>query len=158
LLAVAVHWIPYGDVGWWSLLGGQGNVLLGQAAPTPTPSWIQTIAPWACLLLLVFTAPSLVRIEECWFRRGADRMGVVRGVLRQSLFGASHLLVGVPLGAAVALTGVGLVFQRSYRRAYAARASRFDALMASTRLHLAYNYIAFGIAALALLLSSLGGR
>lgn len=151
----AIAFVPYADIGWWSALGGQGNALLGSVGPRPDPSWIQRAAPWTCLLLIVMAAPSLVRWEERHFRRAADRQSTTRGALRQAWFGAAHLLVGVPIGAAIALMVAGLLFQRAYLRGLHVRHSRLDALMASTRLHLAYNYVALMLVGALLTIQSL---
>ncbi len=154
IAATSVAFVPMGDLGWWSALGGQGNVLFGNAGPRPDPSWIQRSAPWACLLMIAMAAPAMVRLEERWFRRAADRYSPARGVLRQAGFGAAHMIVGVPVGAAIALMAAGLVFQRAYLRALRVRGSRWDALMASTHLHLAYNYAALSVIGLALFVQS----
>lgn len=131
---------------WLNLLDAKGSLVAGTAAPVEADVHpLYWIAPLVFPLLLLAAMPLLVLREEAMFRRGAEndtRFGALR---RAVLFGAAHLLVGVPLAVVPGLTLAGVAFGHEYRRAYAQRRSRSYALTASARLHLAYNFVAVGL-------------
>lgn len=64
-----------------------------------------------CLLLMT-ALPKAAEIEEIWFRKGTKNWG--DGLIRSLLFGFIHMLVFVPLGAALTLTLAGLFLTYLY--------------------------------------------
>jgi hypothetical protein len=104
--------VPILGVGWWMLLGGAGNVALGQTGHTGG-SWQITgrVVPlWIFLLV-----PLLAHGEEMSFRYGSERDSTSRRPRRQIVFGLGHSVVaGVPIAAGVALIGSGLLYQLVY--------------------------------------------
>jgi len=134
--------VPATQWGWVTALGGQGSLLLGQvqigAESDQMPLGLR-LAPWILPLLVVFCLPAAARWEEQKFRRGSERRSPLRRLAWALAFGLAHMLLGVPLAAALALSLAGSAFERAYLRGYAGSASRHEALMASTRVHLAYN-------------------
>lgn len=64
------------------------------------------------LLLLMVNLPSMALTEEKWFRAGTENW--LEGLYISFLFGMCHCLVGVPIGAGVALTLAGLWFTYHY--------------------------------------------
>ncbi|GEM_PF-5940654 len=135
---------PVLNWGWWAVVatqagqdGAGGNIL---TAPLSYP--ILAI-PFLALLALVL--PRLAEMEEQTFRRGTRSWK--DGIWRSLAFGLVHMLVGVPLAVALALSIGGLWFTRQYFLGGVAR---------STVYHLCYNCVAFALLAVALVLS-LGG-
>ena len=63
-------------------------------------------------LLLLLALPKLAILEEEIFREGTESWP--DGILRSIIFGLTHIVVGVPLGAGLALIIGGLVFTRQY--------------------------------------------
>ncbi|WP_163711518.1 hypothetical protein [Mycobacterium timonense] len=117
ILVVAVMsllWIalPSLRFGWWMLLGGSGNVSLGQTGRSEA-IW-QAIA-WAVPLGLFALMPHLAFQEELAFRYGTDmdsRWAVLR---RQTIFGLAHsVFAGVPIAAGIALIGSGMLYAFVY--------------------------------------------
>jgi hypothetical protein len=86
--------VPPLRYGWWSLLGGSGNVLLGQTGNSGTP-WrlVGIILP----LSLVVVVPWLAHLEESTFRAGSEDRSVPRRLAVQLGFGLIHCVSGVPL-------------------------------------------------------------
>jgi hypothetical protein len=83
------------------------------------------------LVLLAFIIPQIAAYEESLFRRGTTSWQ--DAVLRSLLFGVTHLLVGVPVSAAIAIAGAGLWFSYCY----------FDGgVTASTVHHTTYDLVA----------------
>lgn len=125
---------PVLNFGWYQLLlqdvGGDpssgGNII---AAPF---SYRPLILPFVALLLFVF--PRLAETEELIFRRGTRTWQ--QGIARSVVFGLAHMLVGVPLAVAVALSLGGLWFTYQYFRGGVAR---------STVYHLTYNLIVLAL-------------
>ncbi len=64
------------------------------------------------LMLLAFVIPQIAAYEESMFRKGTTSWQ--DAILRSLLFGAVHLLVGVPISAAIAIAGAGLWFSYCY--------------------------------------------
>src|SRR5205823_6556636 len=95
---------------------------------------------------LVLTAVVVALGAEDWPFRRRVWMGLK--------FGLVHLVMGIPIGVALALSIGGWYFQWSYLRAF--RRSAGDvraALMESTRSHLAYNMEVLSVALVALVVS-----
>ncbi|MAG35188.1 MAG: hypothetical protein CL878_02925 [Dehalococcoidia bacterium] len=104
------------------------GVVIGSLLLSPLDyAWL--IAPF--ILLLFFLLPRLAAVEERIFRLGTRNW--LDGAFRSVVFGLVHLTMGIPLGAALALSLGGLWFTRQYFLGGALR---------STVHHLAYNLIA----------------
>lgn len=172
VLLSVVH--PWFNVGWWSLMGGQGNVLFGSMAPDAAhastgsasaavaqPSAVfepMLLLPLLIIPLLVFLAPRLVWDEELsfrkptWYRTTAEQWRSALG------FGLIHMVMGVPLAAGLALTLAGMGFTWSYQAGLAApgavshEQSRRRALRAAARLHLTYNMVIMTLVFISVLL------
>lgn len=112
-------YLPFGDVGWWSLLGGEGNALLGQTSGGDSGSggglvsFLSGVLPAA----LLFVAPLLAHSEERSFRSMNHWTTKTKRLKKATWFGLVHLIVGVPLGIVPALIVLGLYFDVVYDRA-----------------------------------------
>lgn len=136
--AVGLTSIPPLDFGWWTAIGGQGNPAFGvtdRTAGTP----FEVIVPIVFLVLLLPALPLLVEREEQIFRLGAESWSTPKRIGKALLFGLVHALVGIPIGVALALSIGGGAFTLAYLRAHRRTGLRREALLESTRLHLAYN-------------------
>lgn len=118
-------------------IGGPSSAGGGPGAGEPPPGNI-ILEPLAYrwlavpfLLLLLFVLPSLAAAEERLFRQGTR--GWRQGLVRSLIFGLAHWPMGIPLGAALALSIGGLWFTYQYFRGGVAR---------STIYHLTYNLLA----------------
>lgn len=89
------------------------------------------------LLLVLF--PWLAYVEERVFREGLERAGPLREAWTALRFGLVHLVMLVPLAAALAIGVAGFFYGRVYRRAYARTAARPDAVLAATVWHTTFN-------------------
>jgi hypothetical protein len=149
-LALLFLQIPGLSFGWWTALGGEGNPVFG-SAPPQTVGRFNAVIPIVFAVLLVIGLPLLVEAEEWVFRRGAEyRSGW--GNLRWAVsFGLVHALVGIPIGAALALSVGGVYLTWTYLRMWSKTGSQEEALIESTRAHLAYNLVIVAIVASALL-------
>lgn len=65
-------------------------------------------------LLLLINLPRLARREEEWFRRGTRDWK--EAIPRSIKFGLLHLVVGVPIAAAIGLMGTGMFYTYRYFR------------------------------------------
>ncbi|MGH9031176.1 MAG: hypothetical protein ACRDY4_06160 [Acidimicrobiia bacterium] len=129
--------VPGLSFGWWTALGGEGNPVFGT---TDRGLGVLDVAvPLAFVSLLVVSLPLLVAREEWVFRRGAERRGTASNLLRCVVFGLAHAIIGIPLGAALALSLGGAYLTACYLRGWRATRSQAGALLESTRAHLAYN-------------------
>ena len=106
--------VPILRYGWWKLLGGEGNALLGQTGFNGLGWQVASLAIPVGIFVLV---PDLAYGEELAFRHGTDWMSRTERLLRQFRFGISHCLMGVPLAAGIALTLSGYYYQTIYLRA-----------------------------------------
>jgi hypothetical protein len=105
--------------------------------------------------MLLPALPLFARREEEMFRLGAESWSWPRRIRMAVLFGLVHALVGIPIGAALALSIGGAYFQFVYLRAYRRTGSRREALLESTRAHLAYNASIVALFLVALILDAL---
>ena len=132
--------VPGLDVGWWSAIGGYGNPVAGSTERTVgTP--LEWLVPLVFAALLLPGLPLFAEAAERIFRFGAEGWSWPRRLWRSGLaFGLVHLVVGVPIGVALALAVGGLYFLAVYLRA-ARRRGPSAGLLESTRGHLAYNLV-----------------
>lgn len=143
-----IEHVPLMGIGWFGLLGGSGNVVVAQPDAPGHAMRVSLVLPFALICLACLIAPIAAFREERIFRRGTERQSPARRWWRQLSFGLTHLLMGIPVGAALAIGVTGGGFMRVYRRCYARRASRLDAVLESTRTHIAYNLVVFLIVGL----------
>lgn len=154
--------LPVLDFGWWTAIGGEGNPVFGSTERTRgTP--FEVVIPIVFIVLLLPALPLFARREEELFRLGAEGWSPARRAWKAVQFGLVHALIGVPIGVALALSLGGAWFQLVYLRAYRrsedvdVRHRRWEALLESTRAHLAYNAtIAMVVLALFTLYAVLG--
>ncbi len=154
--AFGLAWlVPPLRFGWWSLLGGDGNIVFGTTERTTGTVW-EVVVPVVFVVLLLPALPLLVEAEERRFRLGAERWSTGRRALRGLQFGLLHLVVGVPVAAALAITVAGWWFTWVYLQAFRRSGSRAAAVAESTRAHLGYNLVVIGLVAFSLALSACG--
>ena len=134
-------------VGWWSLLGGEGNIVFGTTEQTTGTVW-EVLVPLVFLALLLPALPLLVEAEERRFRRGAETWSNGKRFVRGLQFGLVHLVVGIPVAAALALSVGGWWFTWVYLRAHRRTGSQNAALAESTRAHLGYDLVVVALVAL----------
>ena len=146
--AIALIQLPVLSFGWWDAIGGVGNPAVGLT--DQDLGILDVLIPAFFLGLLVVALPLLVAREEWVFRRGAEHRGAVQNVGRSVVFGLAHAVIGIPLGAALALSIGGLYLTWCYLRGWRATRSQAGALLESTRAHLAYNVTILGLVAVAL--------
>lgn len=123
-----IAWVPALDLGLGTLVGTSSNAVftpLEEVVARTSPAdvgavdWTLLLASSAFLLPLVVLLPWLAFVEEEVFRAGLEDASVL-GELRAALvFGLAHLVMLVPLGAALAVGACGWVYGRVYRRAHA---------------------------------------
>ncbi len=139
--------VPGLDFGWWtSLLGGEGNPVIGVTGET-SGSTFEWIIPAVFLVMLLPALPLFAEWEERRFRLGAESWSTRRRIWRGIQFGLLHAVIGIPIGVALALSIGGWYFTVVYLWAWrrtASVAQRHDtareaAVLESTRAHLAYN-------------------
>lgn len=154
LATFLVLWlVPPLRFGWWSLLGGSGNIVFGTTEQTSgTP--LEVVVPVVFVLLLLPALPLLVEAEERRFRLGAESWSARRRLGRGLQFGLIHLVVGIPVAAALALAVAGWWFTVVYLRAYRRSGSRAEALGESTRAHLGYNIVVVVLVAVSFALTA----
>ena len=141
--------VPGLDVGWWTAIGGSGNPVIGVTDQT-SGSPLERILPAVFLVLLLPALPLFVEREERIFRLGAEHWSTARRIRRGIWFGLVHAVVGIPIGAALALSIGGWYFTWSYLRGWRRTHDQESAVLESTRAHLAYNLEILVLVALAL--------
>lgn len=140
-------YVPVTGFGLGSLLGLSGNAVFapidevtargtGLAGATPSVWPLVFAAGFLVVLLALF--PWLAYTEELAFRQGLERAGPVRELWVALRFGLAHLVMLVPIAAALAIAVAGYAYGRVYRRVYR-RAGPSEALLAATRWHVTFN-------------------
>jgi hypothetical protein len=130
--------VPGLDWGWWTALGGDGNPVFGSSQATAGTS-LEWIVPLVFMTMLLPALPLFANAEERIFRAGAEHWSLARRVAKTLQFGMVHALIGIPLGAALALSIGGAYFMWVYLREFATSGSRQAATLESTTAHTVYN-------------------
>jgi hypothetical protein len=141
VVIVSMAWVliqlPVLSFGWWSVIGGEGNPVVG--VTEEDYGIVSVVLPLFFIGLLIVGMPLLVAREEWVFRRGAEARGTAMNVGRSLVFGLAHAVIGIPIGAALALSIGGLYLTRCYLEGWKETRTQTGALLESTRAHLAYN-------------------
>jgi hypothetical protein len=153
--AYALMLVPGLDWGWWSALGGEGNPVFGSSDQTAGTAW-EWALPLLFIALLIPALPLFAHAEERLFRSGAEQWSRARKLLKTVQFGLVHALIGIPIGAALALSLGGAYFLWTYLRTVRATGSPSEALIESTTAHTAYNGVIIAVVAAGLLLYASG--
>jgi hypothetical protein len=156
VVAGALMLVPGLDWGWWSALGGDGNPVFGSTDSTSGTVWEWAI-PLAFIGLLVPALPLFAHAEERLFRTGAERWSTAKRASKVVQFGLVHALIGIPIGAAMALSVGGAYFMRVYLRRFAVTGSAADATLESATAHTVYNGIIIAIVIVALVVAPFVG-
>lgn len=144
------YYIPFMDWGWTKLLfkdGGNIVITPMMDASSSTNLYIRLLVP-IFLLMLMASMPFLVHSEEKTFRKGYHEW---KEIIKQSFkFGFIHMIVGVPLAAGLALSGVGLFYAYKYKKEYdrlegfSCRKREKEAVIISTAYHTVFNTLCVG--------------
>jgi hypothetical protein len=153
--AFALMSVPGLDWGWWSAIGGEGNPVFGSTDQTSGTVWEWGL-PLAFMALLIPGLPLFAHAEERLFRMGAEGWSTSKRVLKTLQFGLVHAVIGIPIGAALALSIGGAYFMWTYFRAHRASGSTTEATLESTTAHAAYNGLIVVIVAIGMILYASG--
>lgn len=136
--ATALVAIPGLSWGWWSALGGEGNPVFASSESTIGTVW-EWVIPLVFMALLFPAIPLFAYAEERLFRAGAEGWSNGRRAFKIVQFGLVHALIGIPIGAALALSIGGAYFMSTYLRRFRATGSPSDSLIESATAHSVYN-------------------
>ena len=147
--ALGLMEVPGLDWGWWTAIGGFGNPVTGGTERTAGTA-LEWIIPIVFVALLLPALPLLAEREEQIFRRGDERRTLPQRATRGVFFGLVHAVMGIPIGAALALSIGGWYFSWCYLRGYRTSTTQQGAIAESTRAHLAYNGVIVALIAVSL--------
>jgi hypothetical protein len=140
VVAAPLMSLPVLSWGWWSAMGGTGNPVFGSSTATAGGP-LELVIPLVFLALLVPALPLFAHAEEVLFRRGAEGWSKRRRALKVVQFGMVHALIGIPIGAALALSVGGAYFMGVYLRAVRGGLGAAGATIESARAHAVYNAV-----------------
>lgn len=149
--------IPGLDWGWWSAIGGDGNPVFGSTDQTSGTIW-EWLIPLVFIAMLLPALPLFAHAEERMFRTGAEHWTTRRRVFKTLQFGLIHALIGIPIGAAIALSIGGGYFMRVYLREYRNTSSTERATIESATAHTVYNGVIISVVIIAIVLSPIIDR
>lgn len=147
--------VPGLSWGWWSALGGEGNPVFGSSESTAGTVW-EWVIPLCFMALLVPALPLFAHAEERMFRTGAESWSRGRRAWKTLQFGLVHAVIGIPIGAAIALSIGGAYFMAVYLRDWSRTRSRTDATLESAAAHTVYNGVIIAVVVVALILDAAG--
>jgi hypothetical protein len=125
--------------GWWGMVGGSGNPAIG--SNTLMSPILRIPFQFGMIIFTLLILPILADLEEDMFRKGAESWGPTKCLFKAFVFGMVHCLMGVPIGAGIAITVSGLYYTAVYRREFNKTKSQERSLVASSSAHLAYNIL-----------------
>ncbi|MDO8390712.1 MAG: hypothetical protein Q7V57_09505 [Actinomycetota bacterium] len=152
--ATVIMSVPGLDWGWWSAIGGDGNPVFGSSTATTGTVW-EWLIPLAFMALLLPALPLFAYAEERLFRTGAEVWSHRRRALKVVQFGLVHALIGIPIGAALALSLGGAYFMWAYLRRFAIARDRTEATVESATAHTVYNFVIVVVVIVAVLADAL---
>jgi hypothetical protein len=141
--------------GWWASIGGEGNPVFGTSEAT-AGGVFEWLIPLAFMAMLLPALPLFAHAEERMFRGGAENWTSAKRCWKTLQFGLVHAIIGIPIGAALALSIGGAYFMAVYLREFKATHSRRQATLESTTAHTAYNGVIIIIVAVAFVLLAVG--
>ena len=159
LLAVVILLAPRTRLrsGWWEYLGGTGNVIFGAASNRS--GWIsRLVLPGLILIPLRLSLCRFALREERAFRRGDATRGIGARLWRSLMFGLAHLVMGIPIGAALGRGVGGFGFSQVSLRRWRKSGSRLRSVLESARVHFAYNLILVSLVAVMLIGTAVASR
>ena len=154
MVATALMRVPGLDWGWWTWLGGDGNPVFGTSQAT-AGTVLEWLVPLVFVCLLLPALPLFAQAEERMFRSGAEHQSNPRRAAKALQFGLVHALIGIPIGAALALALGGAYFTVVYLRAWRSTGSARAALLESTRAHTCYNAVIIALVGIGLALDAI---
>jgi hypothetical protein len=152
-VATPLMMLPVLSWGWWTALGGDGNPVFGTSSTTAGTVW-EWLVPLVFMCLFLPALPLFAHTEERIFREGAEHWSRRKRVLKVVQFGMVHALIGIPIGAALALSVGGAYFMAVYLRQYRTWHSRELATLESARAHTAYNAVLIVVVLIAVMISA----
>ncbi|MGI8662949.1 MAG: hypothetical protein ACR2LQ_07025 [Acidimicrobiales bacterium] len=132
--------LPVLSWGWWTAIGGIGNPVIGGTDRT-TGSPLEWLIPLLFVAMLLPALPLFAEGEERAFRLGSELRTTWERVGKAVQFGLAHAVIGIPVGAALGLSLGGAYFTLAYLRRWQSTLSQREAMLESTRCHLAYNLV-----------------
>lgn len=117
--ASLIGYIPWMRKGWVNGIFDSdtgGNIFIPSSNIVATTTWVELIAYTLFVIAIALAVPIVAYYEEKYFRSGYNKMKDI--ILINFLFGFIHLLVGVPIAAALALGVTGLLLSYCYRQYY----------------------------------------
>lgn len=130
VIVLLIAAMPVLSSGWWMLLGGTGNIALGQTGRSGE-LW-QLVGLIVPLWILVL-APHLAHREEMAFRYASEDDSRGERLLRLAIFGIGHSVVmGVPVAAGLALIGSGMLYQLVYLTSFNRLLTRTELVAVTT--------------------------
>lgn len=128
-VAVTLMWlVPVSQYGLGDLFGFTGNAVfapleeaVARSGPAPAtgPDWVLIAMTSVFLVPLAVMLPWLAFVEEEVFRAGLEDANLPTQLRAALVFGLAHLIMLVPVAAALAVGAAGFVYGRVYRRAHA---------------------------------------
>lgn len=150
--------LPVTRFGLGSLVGVQGNAVFAPIEDvlleSPSPArggtdWLDVALVTGFCLLLLALFPWLAYVEERTFRRGLEHASFGRQLSVALRFGLAHLVMLIPLAAALAIGVAGFAYGLAYRHAYRnavaqpgphrTQPPQAQAILASTIWHTTFN-------------------
>jgi hypothetical protein len=139
--------IPLLGWGWGKIIfGTTANIAVAPILTSATSGnlWLK-IPGFMAMCLLLYSMPFFVWVEEIDYRKGHIEWKPI--CIQSVKFGLIHLIMGIPIAMALALSIPGFVFACKYRKAYLSleRLTEHEreehAVMASTAYHAVYNCV-----------------
>jgi hypothetical protein len=149
---------------WLKLLGAKSgtNLITNPGISGSTNQTLQFFGSLIFYSALIFFLPYLAKIEEVQFR--SYKISIKDRIISSIKFGFIHMIVGVPVFAALILCIIGYIFSmkyvKSFDRAYNKYQSTYfadeEAIYSATSLHAKFNFLIISLVLISIIISYFG--
>lgn len=122
-----------------ALTSENGSVYTAAITTKSKTDWVERILPAWIVVALVLNLPAGVMAEERYFRGNVELWGWPKRIGVQLAFGLAHMILGIPLFAALAIGVFGLLLTVRRLRLVKRGMADQEIFLDGSAIHLAYN-------------------
>ena len=108
--------IPIFSKGWTHLFFKKGGSIMTSFIQLESISFSYVLTALTILILFILIIPHFALLEELAFRKG--KLSIPKRIVSSIIFGLVHMIMGIPLGASIALMFTGYFYSAIYASSF----------------------------------------